>query len=116
MAEWAIKLRYQKENGIKTKEFCTNEGIHENTYYYWQRKLRDAASEELARNQLIHSQTLSPGFMEVKLPPSEVKHPTIRETPRHGQINIEVSGLRITADNEYPVHKLAELLREVIRP
>ena len=31
--------RRQQESGLTVKEFCSNEGIAESTYYYWHKKL-----------------------------------------------------------------------------
>ena len=29
----------QKESGLSVKDFCSNEGIKESTFYYWRKKL-----------------------------------------------------------------------------
>jgi hypothetical protein len=31
--------RYQS-SGLKVRDFCSNEGIHETTFYYWVRKIK----------------------------------------------------------------------------
>lgn len=35
----ALYDRYQ-ESGLKVRDFCHNEGIHETTFYYWVRKCK----------------------------------------------------------------------------
>jgi putative transposase len=48
LRHWAGILQERVASGMSIKEFCKTSGIHENVYYYWQRKLREAACEELA--------------------------------------------------------------------
>ena len=33
-------LTRHKESGLTVRDFCSNEGIAESVYYYWQKKLR----------------------------------------------------------------------------
>ncbi|WP_337999084.1 IS66 family insertion sequence element accessory protein TnpA, partial [Desulforamulus hydrothermalis] len=47
LAHWAQIVRRKNESGLSIKAFCASEGFRENTYYYWQRKLREAACEQL---------------------------------------------------------------------
>jgi hypothetical protein len=35
---------------MSIREYCKVQGIHENTYFYWQKKLRKAACEEIANS------------------------------------------------------------------
>ena len=32
----------QQESGLNVKDFCSNEGINESTFYYWRKKLQKA--------------------------------------------------------------------------
>lgn len=59
----------QEESGLSIKEFCANAGFHANSYYYWQRKLREAASNQLPKMQIEHTETflIPQGFTEIKL-------------------------------------------------
>jgi hypothetical protein len=40
-------MRERQESGLSIKAFCKSRGFHSNVYFYWQRKLRAAACEEL---------------------------------------------------------------------
>ena len=43
LQEWTqIHQRY-RESGLSNREFCRQNGIAEKTFYYWLRKLREAA-------------------------------------------------------------------------
>lgn len=113
MSHWAGIIRECKESGLSIRAFCENAGFHENRYYYWQKKLREMACEELALTEPSSFGLPKTLFAEVTLPspPSigQVAHIT------GNQVNIEVQGIRITAGSEYPVGKLSELLRETMR-
>ena len=39
-------IERQKESGLSVKMFCTNEGIAESTFYYWQKRIRNEAGEK----------------------------------------------------------------------
>jgi transposase-like protein len=99
----------RKESGLSIKAFCEKAGIHDNTYYYWQRRLRLAASGALHGTDLVAS-----GFAEVTLSNQPV--PSSPAVSVQNQISIESSGIRITAGSEYPADKLVAVLREVVRP
>jgi hypothetical protein len=106
-------MRKRKESGLSIKTFCENEGFHENIYYYWQRKLREAACEETRKIQNETTSLAPLGFAEVKLR----ENPALPQSTvsRQGQMCVEVGRIHMIADGEYPVSKLTDVLREVIR-
>jgi hypothetical protein len=113
LSHWAGIMREREESGLSIKQFCKNAGFHENRYFYWQKRLRAAACEELAK---MHGNTASMvpvGFTEVKMTSRPALPPT--DATYQSRVCIETAGVRITADSEYPVVKLAELMREVAR-
>jgi len=108
LRHWASIMSERQESGLSVRAFCEDSGIHENTYFYWQKRLREAACDGLSGIGLTPS-----GFIEVKLAKPAMIPPTA--TTSAGQISIEGSGIRIIADCEYPADKLVSLLREVTR-
>jgi len=105
LAQWAQVMTARSDSGQSIKEFCQSAGIKRNTYFYWQRKLREAASAQLT----------APGFAEVIV--QEAPQPlALPETPTPSQLCVEAAGVRITADSTYPPSSLAALLRELVRP
>lgn len=114
LSHWAQIMQEQKESGLGVKAFSEKAGFHENTYYYWQRKLRKMACEEISRIQHGEATSLVPAkFVEVT-PREEPKIPTLI-IPQQSQISIETSRMCIKADSEYPLDKLLKLLREATR-
>jgi len=109
LRHWAQVMRDRALSGLSIKGFCKQIGICGNTYYYWQRKLREAACEQLA----------APGFVAVAIAeaPAPPVLPTSADTVLSpSQLCIEVAGVRITTDSAYPTSSLAALLRELVRP
>ena len=117
LAHWSGIVRERQESGLSVSSYCKQAGFHENIYYYWQRKLREATVEAMSGSQTVSaSKVPQPGFAEIRLEGQEhPSSPMPEERSRH-QVIIEVSGIRITAGGEYPEGKLGALLREVLRP
>jgi transposase-like protein len=38
--------RRQQESGLTVKDFCSNEGIADSTFYYWYKKVRKKSSKQ----------------------------------------------------------------------
>ena len=113
LSHWAGIMREREESGLSIKQFCKNAGFHENRYFYWQKRLRTAACEELAKMQGSTTSMTPIGFSEVRMLTRSALPPMAATS--HSQVCIETTGVRITADSEYPVRNLAELIREVAR-
>jgi putative transposase len=43
LAHWARVIHERAESGLSVKAFCESAGFRPNSYFYWQRKLREAA-------------------------------------------------------------------------
>lgn len=99
MSQWIEIFRQRQESGQKIDKFCRERGLSRHAYFYWQRKLRAAALEELPR--LPESATATPaGWIQL------TNEGEIGET-----ITVEVKGCQINvAMNTNP-----ELLTKVCR-
>ncbi|MCL2342401.1 MAG: IS66 family insertion sequence element accessory protein TnpB [Firmicutes bacterium] len=47
LSQWAKITQEREQSGLTIKAFCQKIGIGTNTYFYWQRKLREAVCQEL---------------------------------------------------------------------
>ena len=47
LQRWMEIIRECQESGLSNREFCSQRGISEKTYYYWLRKVRAAAATVL---------------------------------------------------------------------
>ena len=113
LAHWTEVVRERENSGLSIREYCERADFPANRYFYWQKKLRKAAYEELTKEQCDSATSLTPVFAEVRLPMRSAI-PTSNCT-QQSDIMIESSGVRITASREYPVEQLAELLNTVMR-
>ena len=113
LAHWAQLVQNRRDSGQSIKTFCENIGIHANSYYYWQRKLREATCEELTGMESGAAGLMPPGFAEVKLATMAAQPLAASQSQ---SICVEVPGARITADSGYPAEKLACLMRAVMQP
>lgn len=106
LARWAGIMRERRESGLNVRAFCRKAGFHENVYYYWQRKLREAAHTQIVQSPPV------PCFAEVRVEsPPALPQPPERQT---GRLCVEFAGMRLTADGDYPPERLAALLRELM--
>jgi transposase-like protein len=114
LAHWAQIVRERQESGLSIKSYCANAGYHANVYYYWQRKLREAACRELNKVQNKTTSLQPTGFAEIRL----AEPPTLpSSTATHQcQVRVDVAGILISADCEYPINMLATLVQELRRP
>jgi len=112
LTHWARIMRERKESGLSVRAYCEQAGFHENTYFYWQKRLRETACEEYERIQ-HNTASLTPVFAEVKMP-GRFAVPSV-QYDQLSDICIEATGVRISANREYPVSQLTELLNTVMR-
>lgn len=103
LAQWAQILQAKAQSGESITEFCESAGISRNTYFYWQRKLRETACTELARIERGADKGLAPSGwarLESSVP-----------IPAEAGVTIEVGGCRITATSETDTELLAKVCR-----
>ena len=115
LKHWTSIIKECKESGLSVRAYCESAGIHENRYYYWQKKLREKLCEELVKKNNKETGMIPAGFTEVKLSDGRIST-NFHTTGNSNDINIEVSGMRIIAGVDYPTAKLVELLREMRLP
>ena len=76
LEHWACVLQEQRTSGMSIKRFCKASGFSQNTYFYWQRKLREVACREiLARpegiNEIQAHPVKEPASLDALPPPLE---------------------------------------------
>ena len=48
LGHWAQIMQDRAASGMSIRAYCKEKGIGTNVYHYWQRKLREAAAQQLA--------------------------------------------------------------------
>jgi len=93
-------MRDRAERELSVRAYCVEAGIHENTYFYWQRKLREAACagiESAAKKSLVPN-----GWAALSL----------KEEPMQTQcLTVEAGGCRITVRADTDPELLAKVCR-----
>ena len=113
MSHWAQVMKDRAESGLSVKKYCEKMGIHENSYFYWQKKLREAVGGQIIEAQANMMQPNIPqsGFVEVRVPEALSR---VGNCYNKG-ISIDLSGVHISTDSVYPVDKLIKLLKGLVR-
>jgi putative transposase len=77
LSQWSQALQERKMSGESIKDFCQKKGVSKNTYFYWQRKLRETVCQELIPTQQeTESKAVVPSGWAVCEPSIEVVVPT----------------------------------------
>jgi len=113
MSHWTKIITDQKESGLTVRAYCEEVGLHENSYYYWQKKLRTAVIDEMTMATGEQTQELAPVMAKLNLTRNNGSEST--GAGSGDSVSIEMFGIRLLAGRDYPVAKLSELLRVVSR-
>lgn len=101
MSQWAQVIQARLDSGQSVKDFCQTAGISRNAYFYWQKKLREAACTELSKTEEPRNIVPS-GWMQ--LTPKQAQH--TKES-----LDIEINGCHVTVNAQTE----PELLKKVCR-
>ena len=87
LTHWAQIMRERADRGISIRLYCEQAGIHENTYFYWQRKLREEACTGMQTAGISDGKSLVPkGWAAL----------SVKEEPQQANVlTVEVGGCRI---------------------
>ena len=103
LTHWAQVMRERRESGMSIKTYCKKQGFHENVYYYWQRKLREAACTDLVERTTRAETGLVPnGWTQLSVAAPESARPALR---------IEINGCRVEVRSETDPELLAKVCR-----
>ena len=103
LAQWTQTIQARVQSGQSIKDFCASSGISRNAYFYWQRKLREAACSEIQGTATKAKKCLIPnGWTQLK---------SVEDNRTEASVTIEVSGCRITTTAETDLELLAKVCR-----
>lgn len=103
LAHWAQVMRDRADKGISIREYCESIGIHQNTYFYWQHKLREAAASGIqAAAALTEEKSLAPkGWTALRISSNHAEEPK--------GLKVEAGGFRITVCTDTDLELLAKV-------
>lgn len=102
LAHWAQVTRERADRGLSVRAYCAETGIHENTYFYWQRKLREAACSEIQSAVSEEKAAVPNGWALC------VKEEPVQQS---AGLTVEVGGCRITVSADTDPELLAKVCR-----
>jgi len=107
LSYWANIINERKESGLSVREFCKTAEYHENTYFYWQKKLREAACNELlSQPQCKSIKTAVPyGWAVCEAEPT---------SPTNNAVCIEIGKSRVTVTTGVDDKLLAAVCRTLV--
>jgi putative transposase len=110
-----IKQCQERPEGISVRKWLTDNGIREKSYYYWLRKFRKEAYEEMQAS-LSETQQTEITFAELPVPakmiPDRMVPDEIHEAIQPAAV-IRTDGITIEVSNGISEALLATILREV---
>jgi transposase-like protein len=108
LSHWAQFIRERKESGLSIKAFCEKTGVHQNTYYYWQRRVREAACHELAVQEQDSKKTPVPSGWAL-CEPADKPEPTVSSV-----ITVEVGSFKVSVDENFNPDLLTKVCRTLV--
>jgi len=117
LSKWAQIMRERANSGLSVKDYCKKAGIKSNTYFYWQKQIRDVVGSQLMELKAnnLHSNPTQTDFVEVRVPETIYQKTSQPGENHDNRIIIEIANTRINIASVYPVEKLIKLLKGVIR-
>jgi transposase-like protein len=110
LAHWANIMRERQESGQSTKTYCESAGIHPNTYYYWQRKLRTVASQKLA----TMTPTEASGIDKFLVPKGWAVCEATKTASNEKPLTIEIGDCRVLANADVDSELLLKVCRVLV--
>jgi len=109
LSHWAQIMQDRTSSGMSIRAYCKEKGIGTNVYHYWQRKLREAAAQQLAEAHPEQTQALVPsGWAAIN--PAEEAAPK-----QEGGLTLRVGGVEIQIQEGFDEALLASVCR-VLQP
>jgi len=107
LAHWGQVLQERRASGMSIKEFCKTAGFRESVYYYWQRKLREAACEELS----VRKGRENTGTEGALVPSGWAVCKTAESRIQGKAMVIEINGCRVHVEADAAPEQLAKVIR-----
>ena len=104
LSHWAQVMQRRTDNGVSIREYCIHLGISENTYYYWQRRVRQAACEVML--PAVQTEITQPSVPAGWALAEPGKEPTGDST-----VTIEIGSFRVRAAADTDMELLSKVCR-----
>lgn len=96
LAQWADIIKERMQSNPTVKDWCNQNGITKDAYYYWQQKLRKEVYEVIKSQESIFAPVPNEVLLE-KTATSEQKS-SASVTPRKGKVTVEIADCTLNPD------------------
>lgn len=103
----------QRPAGQSAKSWMDENGICEQSYYYWQRRLRQQAYEEMKRDHPVPAVTEKSDLTFVEIPCASMPEQNTRTASDTSPVIIRTAALQIEISNDISDALLSRIIREV---
>ena len=107
LSHWAQIMQERTQSGLSIRAFCREAGISNNTYFYWQKKLRSAACAELAA--VAQAGTLDSG--KALTPSGWAMCGTTTDMSEKKTLTVEIGNCRILVEQNSDLELLTKVCR-----
>ena len=105
MEQWAQIMRTRRESGQSVRVWCAENGIKEKTFYYWQSKIRQAACDQIAKQE--------EGLPRTGLVPAGWAQVTAKASGE-STLTIEIGSIRIRASQNTDMDLLGKVCQVLV--
>jgi len=98
LKQWSQIIQDRQASGKSIKRYCEEHHIRENTYYYWQKVLRERAVNGVKEEK--------PTFVALDLTGQYDEH-------NASQITLQIKDINICVTNDFSPETLAKIIRTV---
>jgi len=106
MAQWNQIIQERVSSGMNIAEFCSVRGIPRQKYFYWQKKLREAAAQQLAAVQPNQQALIPSGWATV----------TEEVAVEQQSLTLRIGGAEIEVHQGYDELLLASVIKTLSQP
>ena len=108
LSHWAQVIQRRADSGMSIREYCISIGISENTYFYWQRRVRQAACDLLLPTP--QTETVKPA-----VPIGWALAEPAKEHTYDSTVIIEAGSYRIKVTTDTDMELLAKVCRMLVK-
>jgi len=106
LSHWATILKDRKESGLNVTAYCKTIGVHPNTYFYWQKKLRENVC-----NEFLQIASISQKNELNTVPAGWAVCEAVKPEPNENVIYIEIGKCRVMVNE----NSASELIGKICR-
>ena len=103
----------QRDESCSARKWLSDNGIREKTYYYWLRKFRKEASEQMQNELPAVSQEQPVVFAEIPVQTLDSNYPMESDLSFKPDAVLRIKGISLAVSNTISESLLSKLIREI---